>query len=49
VLEFLTRGRSAQPMVMLFDDLHWADEPAGRVYGTYARPNGFNPTVTSVK
>ena len=23
-------------------------EPAGRVYGTYARPNGFNPTVTSV-
>jgi tetratricopeptide (TPR) repeat protein len=26
VLEFLTRGGSAQPMVMLFDDLHWADE-----------------------
>ena len=26
VLEFLTRASAVQPMVMLLDDLHWADE-----------------------
>jgi len=45
VLEFLSRGSAEKPMVMLLDDLHWADESSLRLLDYIAARLGELPIL----
>jgi TolB-like protein len=45
VLEFLSRSSAARPMVMLLDDLHWADESSLRLLDHIAARLGELPIL----